>query len=122
MDDSELGKNIPVDDEGWWTADPDDPRDKEQFVWRDIERAFSRPVTLTEDRTGYVPTQVLAELFREEGYDAVIYRSTFGKDGYNVALFDLNEAEVLNCSPYEVTDIEVAFKQSGNSWFAKQGD
>ena len=121
-DDSKLGRNIPVDDEGWWLAEPNDPKEKEQYVWRDIERAFSKPVALTDDRTAYVPTQILAELFRREGFDAVIYQSAFGKDGYNVALFSLDDAEILNCSPYEVMNLEITFRQIGNSWFAQQND
>ncbi|MYE54517.1 MAG: RES family NAD+ phosphorylase [Chloroflexi bacterium] len=121
-DDSKLGRNIPVDEEGWWPEEPSDPKDKEQYVWRDIEEAFLRPVTLNDNRTAYIPTQILAELFHREGFDAVIYRSALGKSGRNVALFNLNDAEILNCSPYEVRGLEITFKQIGNPWFNHQGD
>ena len=115
-DDSEMGRNIPVDDEGWWREEPSDPEDKEQYVWRDIERAFSRPVTLNDNGTAYIPTQILAELFRREGFDAVIYRSALGEGGRNVALFNLEDAEILNCSPHEVVGLDIDFKLVGNSW------
>ena len=121
-DDSKLGRNIPVDDEGWQLEEPSDPKDKEQYVWRDIERAFSRPVALSDNRTAYIPTQILAELFRREGFDAVIYRSALGESGRNVALFNLNDAEILNCSPFEVRGLEITFKQIGNPWFNDQGN
>ena len=121
-DECNLGRNIPVDDEGWRLAEPSDPREKEQCVWRDIERAFSRPVTLNDNRTAYIPTQVLAELFRSEGFDAVIYRSALGESGRNVALFSLNDAKILNCSPYVVKGLEIEFKQIGNSRFTQRGN
>ena len=121
-DERNLGRNILVDDEGWWLAEPSDPGEKEQYVWRDIESAFSRPVTLNDNRTAYIPTQILSELFRSEGFNAVIYRSALGESGRNVALFSLNDAEILNCSPYEVKGLEIEFKQIGNSWFTQRGN
>ncbi|MGA2434619.1 MAG: RES family NAD+ phosphorylase [Bryobacteraceae bacterium] len=62
-------------------------------VWRDIDRAFSRPVVASGDRADYAATQFLAELFRYNGFDGVAYRSSFGP-GHNIALFDLNVADV----------------------------
>ena len=52
-----------------------DAETKERVVWMDIDNAFSRPVVLAENTGGYVPTQILSELFIDAGYDAVIYRS-----------------------------------------------
>ena len=89
---------------------------KERAVWTDIDNAFSRPITLTENTGGYVSTQILSELFLNAGYDAVIYGSQFG-DGFNIAVFDMEEAEVINCTPYSVSGIEVKYQQAGNTWF-----
>ncbi len=91
---------------------------KETAVWIDIDNAFSRPVTRSDDAADYVPTQILAELFRNAGYEAIIYRSQFVENGYNVAIFDLADAEAINCAPYEVTAVEVQYKQIGNRWFS----
>jgi RES domain len=91
--------------------------EKEKAVWIDIDNAFSRPVTLSDDEADYVPTQILAELFRDAGYDAIIYKSQFGEKGYNVALFNVNDADAINCAPYRVTEIEVKFKVDGDHWF-----
>ena len=41
-----------------------------------------------------------------------------GQDGYNIAVFELEDAEILNCAPYRVESIEVNFKEFGNRWFA----
>jgi RES domain len=94
--------------------------EKEKAVWIDIDNAFSRPVTSSDDTADYVPTQILAELFRAEGYDAIVYRSQFGEKGYNVAIFDVAHADAVNCAPYEVTEIEVKFKETGNRWYAQK--
>lgn len=91
--------------------------EKEKAVWIDIDNDFSRPVTLSDDEADYVPTQILAELFRDAGYDAIIYKSQFGKKGYNVALFNVDDADAINCAPYRVTEIEVKFKVDGDHWF-----
>jgi len=96
-----------------------DRETKERAVWIAIDNAFSRPVTRESNVTDYVPTQVLAELFREAGYDAIIYRSQFGAGrakGYNVALFDLDDAEIIACEPQRVTRIAVRFEKFGSAW------
>lgn len=90
-----------------------DAETKQKTVWNDIDCAFSRPVTRSDDAADYVPTQILSELFRHAGYDAIIYRSQFGKKGYNVALFDVKDADSIICAPYEVTGIEVKYKAIG---------
>jgi hypothetical protein len=100
--------------------EPADAGRKEQAVWIDIDNAFSRPVTLSDDSADYVPTQILAELFRDAGYDAIIYKSQFGEKGYNIVLFDPEDAEATGGAPYEVTSIEVTVKQAGNGWFASK--
>jgi RES domain-containing protein len=98
-------------------TEPVDAGRKERAVWIDIDNAFSRPVTFSDETADYAPTQILAELFRDEGYDGLLYKSQFGERGFNIVLFDIAAAEVVNGAPYEVTALEVAFKQSGDRWF-----
>ena len=93
---------------------------KERAVWVDIDNAFSRPVTRSEDGGDYAPTQILAELFRSTGYEAIVYKSQFGEKGFNIVLFDIDDALPINCAPYEVTEINVGFKESGNRWYASK--
>lgn len=97
---------------------PPDADAKEKAVWIDIDNAFSRPVTRSDDTADYAPTQILAELFRHAGYEAVIYRSQFGKRGYNISLFNVDDAAVINCAPYRVSAIDVNFEEIGNRWFS----
>lgn len=76
-------------------AKPPSQKELKRVVWDDIDRAFAEPVERTNCFASYASTQVLAEIFREEGFDGVAYRSNFG-GGYNVAFFDLKAAEVVN--------------------------
>ena len=89
---------------------------KEKAVWNEVDNAFSRPTSGSDDFADYVPTQILAELFCNNGYDALIYRSQFGKGGFNIALFDIKDAEIIGAVPFEVTAVDVAYKQIGNPW------
>lgn len=92
--------------------------DKEKAVWIDIDNAFSTPVTRSDDTADYVPTQILAEVFASEGYDAIVYKSQFGEKGYNIVLFNPNDADVVSCAPFSVTGFEISFRQTGNAWFS----
>jgi hypothetical protein len=94
-------------------------KNKEEAVWIEIDNAFSRPVTVSDNAADYVPTQILAEHFCDMGYEAIIYKSKFGERGYNIVVFDPADADVINCAPYEVSGIEVKFSESGNRWFRK---
>ncbi|MEW4402088.1 RES family NAD+ phosphorylase [Agrobacterium tumefaciens] len=90
--------------------------EKERAVWISIDNAFSRPVTRSDDMADYVPTQILAEVFKNAGYDAIGYKSQFGENGLNIVLFNPDDADVINCAPYQVTGLEVSFKEIGNRW------
>ena len=103
-----------------WGEEELDAGAREEAVWTDIDNAFSRPVTRSDESDNYVPTRILAELFQEAGFDAMVYRSQFGpegKDGYNIVIFELGDAEIMNCAPYRVDSIRVESEQIGNHWF-----
>ncbi len=106
-------------------GDPLTAEDKERAVWIDIDNAFSQPVTHSDDRADYAPTQMLAELFRKHGYDAIGYKSHFGdtedKKGYNIAIFDPNAVEIVTCAPYKVEALKVTASQFGNEWYKSAG-
>lgn len=85
---------------------------KENSVWTYINKAFSMPVLPNEDRAHYAPTQVIAELFKKAGFDGVAYKSMLS-DGLNVALFDPNVADLLDCVLYEAKSVTFDFIESG---------
>jgi hypothetical protein len=68
---------------------------KEVHVWGDIGFAFSKPVTHDEAHLDYVPTQILAEVFRTSDYDGIVYKSLLEAKGENIALFDPNAATLV---------------------------
>jgi RES domain len=91
------------------------PEERERAVWQDIDRAFSQPVTSTDDTADYAPTQVLAEFFRESNLDGIAYGSSLGS-GHNLALFDAGVAELLNCNLVQIDRIELDFSIAGNPY------
>ncbi|WP_432289634.1 RES family NAD+ phosphorylase (plasmid) [Aminobacter sp. BA135] len=93
------------------------PEKREEAVWSHIDRAFAEPATRSDDTADYAVTQVLAELFKAEGYDGIAYKSTFGEDGYNIAFFDITIAELLNCALFKVKNMEIEFDEDANPYF-----
>lgn len=89
-----------------------------QYVWFDIDKAFSKPVTRMDVDAEYAPTQILSELFRNMGYGGVIYKSHFGEErGYNVAIFDPMTFIMKKTTPLTVKKISVEYDQIGNPSF-----
>jgi hypothetical protein len=78
---------------------------REERVWSEIDKAFARPITRMDDIPDYVPTQVIAELFKMHNYDGIAYASSLGP-GHNIALFDLDAADPVEPQLYEVKDVK----------------
>jgi RES domain-containing protein len=57
-------------------------------VWAELDFALSLPADRTEPWRTYLPTQAVAEFFRAQNYDGIVYRSSLSEKGYNLALFD----------------------------------
>ena len=90
-------------------------------VWCDVDEAFSRPVTPTEEDPDYIPTQIIAELFKVNGFDGVAYRSALGP-GHNVVLFDIDVAVLINCSLYQTETLQFGFRECANPyWIREEG-
>lgn len=88
------------------------PAERERAVWRDIDRSFSEPVTADDMSADYVPTQVLAEFFKCNGFDGVVYKSLLG-GGFNIALFDLSAANIIDCSLQIARRVSFEFGEAG---------
>ncbi|MGO6896398.1 RES family NAD+ phosphorylase [Rhizobium ruizarguesonis] len=96
------------------------PEEALKANWAFIDEAFSRPVSREDaDVALYAPTQILAELFREAGFDGVSYRSQFGDAGNNMAFFDMSVVKVVSCAPYEVQSVKIEAAQIDNAWYRK---
>ena len=88
----------------WFSAQLPNKDDMEDLVWSRINTAFTKPVSPGEEPGDYVPTQILAELFRSEGYDGVAYKSALG-EGYNLALFDLDIVDFIRSELHQVNAV-----------------
>lgn len=94
------------------------PEQTNQIVWAKIDNAFSRPVGRTTSRAEYVPTQILASVIRDAGYDGLAYKSAFGGEGgYNVALFSTEKVWIRSGHLHEIKKIEFTSVEVDNPWF-----
>lgn len=96
-----------------------DPEERERAVWRDIDRAFARPVERNEHSAEYAPTQLIAEVFRKQGLDGIGYRSSLGL-GHNLALFDLEVADLLNCTVLYVNSLRFDMRETTNRYYVSK--
>jgi hypothetical protein len=62
-------------------------------VWNEINLAFSKPIANTDQTAEYVPTQVLAEIIKDEGFDGILYMSQYF-DCYNLCIFNVDDAKL----------------------------
>jgi RES domain len=83
--------------------------EKEKAVWRDINRAFSKPVDRDETTIDYLPTQKISDLYKLNRYDGLIYRSML-EEGLNIALFDINAADCIDKALYQLKNLNFDFK------------
>jgi len=97
----------------------EEPDQREKAVWGDIDKAFSEPASSGESTADYAPTQIIAESFRRHGYDGIAYKSVLGT-GFNVALFNLNAADLINCFLYEAKKLVFEFDETGRPYFVKK--
>lgn len=94
--------------------EPPEPAKWDEIVWQDIDRAFATPVDPSSG-TAYVPTQILTEVFRDQGYDGVAYRSALGK-GRNFVVFDVAATNLIGCQLFRVTDVAYEADEDGRPY------
>ena len=87
------------------SARPSDNENEFELVWRElVAKLFSTPFD-KRDETAYIPTQYLRERIKNEGFDGILYDSALRPEGYNVALFDKNNAQIRGEEIY-VTEVK----------------
>jgi hypothetical protein len=85
-------------------------------VWSMINEAFTKPVNNADDVSDYVPTQILAEYFKSQGYDGICFKSSMGL-GHNFILFQLDAAEVITCTVMETKSVSFEFNECANRYY-----
>lgn len=91
----------------------------EEYVWGGINDSFSRPVAAGDERTDYIPTQYLSECFKVAGYDGIIYKSSLTGKGYNIALFNPENARLQGAKVYSIESIKLTYKECAQPYFCK---
>lgn len=94
------------------------PEKREKAIWTEIDRAFSAPVVSDPSTAEYVPTQVISEFFRMRGFDGVVYKSQLAS-GFNLALFDLNAANLTYCALHTVKSVSFMFGDAEDAYHVK---
>ena len=90
-------------------------KDIDEAVWRDMDRAFSIPVSNSNFHPDYVPTQIIAELIKSLGYDGIAFKSSITK-GINITLFSIGSASIQKCDIYNTRKIDYDFIEEINQF------
>jgi len=85
----------------------------DQYVWNDISTAFARPVNGEDQESAYLPTQILAEAFKAEGFDGLAYQSGL-EQGTNVVLFGVRIAKLVDRFVYTLKKVRYDFEAVPN--------
>ncbi len=103
----------------YYEHEPNDVK-KAAAVWSMIDHAFSKPVTNHHDTAEYVPTQIIAEMFKANNYDGILYKSMFA-EGFNMVVFEIESVILLSCSLFETETVELAFNECAKPYFVEAG-
>ncbi|SFF95520.1 RES domain-containing protein [Desulfotomaculum arcticum] len=61
-----------------------------------IDEEFSKPLKDSDEKKEYLPTQFIAKLIKDKGYDGVKYSSALCESGYNICIFEANNMECVH--------------------------
>jgi len=96
------------------------PEEIEKAVWSEINEAFSEPVERNDASLDYLPTQILAETFKRQGYGGIAYKSGYGEQAFNIALFDIGAADLTYCELCAIDKVSIEFSlRDSPYWVAK---
>jgi hypothetical protein len=96
----------------------DKGRPRQDGLWAAIDQAFATPVNRDDEPKEYIPTQIIAELFKAAGVDGVAYKSLLTKPGFNLALFNLDDADLVDCELFEVKSISFSYHTTQKKYFS----
>lgn len=81
----------------------------EAKIWEGINKSFAKPVNQGDEMWDYYATQYLAEAFKLKGYDGILYMSSQYDGGYNVALFNPDDASVISTKLLKIRSVLYEF-------------
>ena len=89
----------------------------EDGMWSAIDEAFAKPVGKDENTYDYIPTQILGELFKKNGYSGVVYKSLLDDDGFNTVLFNPDDAKLVSNSLFMVNGVKFDSTDQGCTYY-----
>lgn len=95
-------------------ANDDSDTYRRRAAWGFVADAFSRPVQAGQDHE-YKLTQHVAKALHERGFDGIAYKSICTERGTNLALFDLESADVVSLHVYQTKTVHCEFNVAGPS-------
>ncbi len=98
------------------------PDEKEDYIWGDINLAFSTPISPDDSHLRYLTTQYLAEKLKMNNYDGIAYRSSLSPNGHNIAIFDPIKAKCVSCRMFEIKKIKYEYEECGNPIILSKDD
>ena len=79
-----------------FSSDRETERNKVNSYKLIIDEEFSKPVKDSDEKKEYLPTQFIAKLIIDKGYDGVKYSSAVWEGGYNICIFVINNMECVH--------------------------
>lgn len=76
-----------------------------QKCLKEIAEDIGKPMRRNDSPLEYLPTQIISEYIKSQGYDGVEYASTMTKDGYNLAMFSETLFKCVSTKVYEVAGL-----------------
>ena len=104
-----ITKNLNVID---ITSERDEHNPYEDEMRSVINFELSRPINPSEADMEYIPTQFLAEMIKNQGFDGIIFNSSMGP-GRNITIFKEDHIQVVKTELYLVDDIKYQYRRSG---------
>lgn len=90
---------------------------EDEYLWLALSNDYSRPLYKEEQQVNYLQTQVIAEYFKDQGFDGLIYQSQFkaqktslkGEDiAKNFVIFDAEAVENIKSEVWKISEQSVS--------------
>lgn len=80
-----------------------------KVIWQKINESFAKPISQGDEMWDYYATQYLSEVFKVNGYDGILYMSSQFEGGYNIVLFNSDDASVIKTELYKIRSLQFEF-------------
>lgn len=86
---------------------PEKDNSVDEWLLYYIQLAFSSPTNNPDD---YIPSQIITEYLRLQGYDGIRYGSSLHKSGYNLTVFDVTKCEAIFSTDLRLEEVKMSLR------------